>query len=409
MGSRTFRAASVIAASVLLTIGLGAPSGAVVPVGVQREDLAGRFTSEQLPPHLGRVPLLRPPGAPVPPSPAAGASDRLSRLFGDRFAGAWDVPTAAGVQPTVAVTARTADDVAAAQSVVPGIEVVVARHSLAALYAARDAAIAELESAGVASVGAGINVMANTVVVDVDPGGLTTAGLEQLEAVAGRADTTVKVAEIELQNYPNATWGSERVWTPRPPNFIYGCTSGFAMANAFGRFMTTAGHCFPGDGAPVLGSSGDSGPAAARVGTSVGWQGSNGLGDFAAWYNSNVEGYLNGANRKVKGAGSARAGETVCLRGASTAREVCGTVTTVGYRVGGEGVLDDWGVRRAMDGSFCFAAPTAEGDSGSGVYVPSAAGEAVARGIFWGGTTDSKCATDIQRVLSAYSASIVVK
>jgi hypothetical protein len=346
----------------------------------------------------------------MPPSPAATASDRLSKLFGDRFAGAWDVPTAdGGVQPTVAVTGRTTRDVAAARAVVPGIDVVAAQHSLGALYAARDAALADLESAGTQAVGAGINVMANTVVVDVDPDGVTTDGLVQLESVAGRDETTVKVAEIELNNYPNATWGSERIYTPMPPNHVYGCTSGFAMTNAFGRFMTTAGHCFPGDGAPVLGSNGDNGPVAARVGTVVGWQGSNGRGDFAAWYNPNVDGYLNGANRKVKGAGSARVGETVCHRGATTAREVCGTVTTVGYRVGGEGVLDKWGVRRTMDGSFCYSAPTAEGDSGSGVYVPSAAGEAVARGILWGGTTDSKCATDIQRVLSTYSATIVVK
>jgi hypothetical protein len=284
---------------------------------------------------------------------------------------------------------------------VPGAQVVAAKYSLDELTRTEAELAKQLAATGLEEYAVGVNVPTNRAVVYLDSDSRVNDDVaEELRAAAERDDVVVQTVKIAATNYPNGTWAGERIWTTGT-----GCTTGFAMSNAGGRFMTSAAHCFTGNGQTVLGSHSDSGPAAGAIGTVVGFQGTGSVpGDFAAWYNGGADAVINGANRIVKGAENPVWFEQgVCFRGASSGSERCAGVSDVNLLISSAG--------RTFR-AFCIdhgGPPAIAGDSGSAVYRASAANEARARGIVSGTTGTKTCSTPIGTVTSTYAAGVLVK
>jgi hypothetical protein len=359
--------------------------------------------AEKLPGPLGGTPFVgKSVNSAPPPTPATVVSEELSTRFGARFAGSWDLPTRNGMQPTVAVVDPTGADAEAAASVVRNVRVVDAKYSLDELEASHSEALNALERSDLEQWGVGVNVPSNRVVLYIDSDIASDSPVaDDLRALADTPEIVAETVEFQSLNYPNGTWGGERIWTSTA-----GCTTGFAMQNAGGKFMTSAAHCFTGNGQVVRGSHGDNGPSAAQIGTVVGFQPTGSVpGDFAAWYNGGVDAMINGTNRKVKGSENPVLFEqNVCFRGASSAAERCAGVSDVNLTVKADG--------RTFK-AFCIdfgSNPNAKsGDSGSAVYKASAANQARARGILTGRIGTKACSTPIGTVTSTYSASVLVK
>jgi hypothetical protein len=415
---RRARALSIIAAVVLITVGLDAPAGSVDGEDTRVGQRIKLVLSERTPAYLGRTPVLRPDGSPPVPQLTTAASAPLANVLGDRFAGAWDVPTATGSQPTVAVKGRTASDIAAIRRIVPGAEVVDAKHSLIDLNRHRDEALALLDSLGSFSSHAILDAPRNAIELRVDLGdGVSGEAAAQISELAASDVVAVQTTTIRQLNYPNATWGGERFYSPTGA-----CTTGFAIRNGFGNFMTSAAHCFSGQNVEVFGSNGPNGPrvtpAVSRVWT---WEPLGQVrGDFAAWPSAGAEGYLNAANLRVRGWANPSWLEQVCFWGATSNRQKCSAVSATDVIVTQNHPVTEAFERRFP--GFCVRGFEAEqgigGDSGSAMYLrPTVAGETWARGIVSGSDPGNElvsgdaitCGTAIGTVLNAYGATLLVK
>ena len=409
----------VVAATALLTLGMSGVSGAggeptpplPVPGATARAGVvAAPRIDEARPRPLGRAVAASGADVPAAPPVASLASEGLATLLGDRFAGAWDVPTGPRTAvPTVAVVRPTeADRVAVRKLVGPTTDVVAAGHSIKELEATKAELLDKLGASGLDEFAVGVNVPTNTVSAYVDPeSGVSPELSSWLTSVADMSVVVMQTTSMGTAAYPSPVWSGQRLFVGTWTAGVYnGCTTGFAMQNSGGTFMTTAAHCAPNNGAPVFGSGGDGGPVGAQVGTIVGMMGTGAVpGDFAAFYLGGVEGYVNGASRKVKGAANpAWLEQGVCFRGASSATEKCAGVSDVNLTISTGG---------RQFSAFCInhgsGQPAVPGDSGAGVYRAQAAGEANARGIVSGYLGSKTCATPIGSVTGSYGASVLVK
>ncbi len=399
------RGLAFAAALVLATWGQGTASAGTASAAELRARVAA--LAEQLPAPLGgRGSVAAVSGQ----GPAATASAVFEQRFGDRYAGAWDRPAASGPVPVVAVVDPTEADRRIASAVTgPSTEVVAARRSLAELRSLEAQVVATLDQMDPGDRAIGVSLPANSLVVYLDEEAvLAPEGAAWVLDLAARADVAVQSVAMDRRNYPNPEWSGQRIFIPTgQPSQFNACTTGVAMRNALGNFMTTAAHCSNGDGRPVHGAVGDGAAGlGAQVSTIVGWQGQGTVpGDFAAFYYSPAVGFVYGANRSVKGARDPQwLEQNVCFRGATSASEKCAGVSDVNLLVASGGrtfraFCIDFGTRQGALG----------GDSGSAMYQATAAGEANVRGVLWGTIGSRTCGTPVSVIASTYSASVLVK
>ncbi|MCL2423977.1 MAG: S1 family peptidase, partial [Micrococcales bacterium] len=105
--------------------------------------------------------------------------------------------------------------------------------------------------------------------------------------------------------------------------------------------------------------------------------------------------------RPVVGQGTAAVGDRVCTRGASSAKEICGTVRSVGVSLTYLNTQVSGLVRVALEGG-----PLISGDSGAPVYKVGADGSAYAVGI---AVLSDGTFTSISAALSATGTTLVTK
>lgn len=209
-----------------------------------------------------------------------------------------------------------------------------------------------------------------------------------LGALAGASAPAQAAVPVNIWGPTSGYWGGTEITVGEGSAW---CTTGFAIQNAGGKFMVTAGHCA--NEGPRVRQVNANGATGGTIGTLVGIN--NGFGnDFAAYANGGVRGFQNagGYQQKVTGwvSPAGAAGGRACYNG-STTGYTCGTIA---------GVFGD---------RFCLAgAPNAAegGDSGSAVYTEPANGEVRIIGII--NTADS-CGTGVNRILDAYGATLVTE
>lgn len=370
---------------------------------------------------LGQQPTEFPRGSGVPVPIASPQVPQLQGLFGGRFAGAWDVPIAPGrILPTVALVGANPDDAQRVSSLLgtTDVQIVNAHRSLRELEDLRTRVLAELDRAGIRESMVGVNVPANVVTVEVDVGSSVPAWLaDWLVALSNFPGVSVRTAQIGLVDYPNPNVAGQRIWISNSGTTSTSCTSGFAMSNAFGRFMTTAAHCATGNGQTVRGASSDNGPPQGSYGTTIGWQPRGTLaqpsivpGDFVAWYKSDASPFIYGPTRVVRSAAEPLWLEPdICFRGATSGGERCGGVSDVNVLL-----TDEQGRRYS---AFCIGMSQGTnarpGDSGAPIYRAIGSNQASARGVLTytivNSTSFRTCGTTIAAVTSTYNASVLTK
>lgn len=255
------------------------------------------------------------------------------------------------------------------------IEVRRVPHSLAALAAREDRLAKALGARGLTTNASMVDVLQNRVIVYAGP---STAAqiydaLPQLERMAGGAIEVVESdSEPSLDVNKDVALGYALVEGGQKITSGGGCTSGFAVQNGYGPFMLTAGHCVEG--------------------TKTWYQGGAVLGVASTWQNSGsmdagaitTHGYRNNwgriHNTTKDDAHPVTFGvtthnllnQTVCqtgyvttgLDGLQNSSARCGTVTSVSYRP-----------NAAFNATFGSATYMRNhGDSGAGVYWPTAYG-----------------------------------
>lgn len=203
--------------------------------------------------------------------------------------------------------------------------------------------------------------------------------------------------------YPSGAYGGTRIWF-RQSNM--GCTTAFALDTAFGRFMSTAGHCGA-TNETVNSSLGPDGPVTATslgkfTGRILGPTGD--IGIFNTWAYGRQ--YVNfGDTWWVQGAEDPRVNEYVCFSGATTGSLSCGYVTKVNTTV----TTNIGKIGR----QFCTNITARSGDSGAPIFtVASDANRnhlVRARGILSSGGTGLACGTMWSQIAASYNAAIVAE
>jgi hypothetical protein len=193
------------------------------------------------------------------------------------------------------------------------------------------------------------------------------------------------------------------------------CTTAFPVANAYGAFTVTAGHCGEQDDLRVWDANGE--PVATAVTTydwvrSTTWASPGSIrGDVAMFLTPNP---LPAIRITANHARVIRGGEdptilegNVCFRGATTAGERCGAVSRVNQSIIAEG--------RAYPVFCIYKLVGLAGDSGAPMYKKVGTSEARIRGVLsvtWDtdsdGEIDTVCGTPISRVLSITASRLLV-
>ena len=360
---------------------------------------------------LGRSPIQLQMNDAPPPNVAAPRAAELERLFGDRYAGAWDVATAPGIGlATVAVVDPTPADAELAARLLDTDEVQIVRatHSIQELEMKKRAVLEQLAVSGISEYMVGVNVPQNQLTVTVGgPDEVPEAVAQWLVDLSNTDGVSVKREEFRSTSYPNPNQAGQRIVI----NLSWYCTSGFGMSNAFGKFMTTAAHCATANGQAVSGATGDNGTPSGNYGSTTGWQpGGVVPGDFVAFYKSDATALTYGPVRTVKSAADPTwLEQNVCFRGATTSGERCAGVSDVNMAVSVSG----GGLTRQFS-AFCvdFAlagGPPLPGDSGSPMYLGIGADQAAARGVLSGVIGTKGCGTPITSITSTYNATVLTK
>jgi hypothetical protein len=159
------------------------------------------------PPILGRKPAIIPKDSGAMASIASSQVPVLQRAFGERFAGAWDVPIAHGVVlPTVALVGANPDDAQRVSALLAtsDVQVVSAHRSLRDLEGLRDRVLAELGRSGISEYAVGINVPANVVTIAVDLNASIPAWLSKwlidLDSFPGLSVETTRIESVDDPN-----------------------------------------------------------------------------------------------------------------------------------------------------------------------------------------------------------------
>lgn len=336
---------------------------------------------------------------PQPTFTAASVEQRLRSHFGSRFGGVFDRPDPGEYTLVVGATSATPADLDFVEGLGRTVELVEVDHAYVRLEALHTEVDRILRDSGVTALWA-LNPTRNVVEVDVSAlSELPPASATRLRELAALDEIVVREG-FELEptagSYPAPRWSGVRVGVGNA-----GCTTGFAIANGFGRFITTAGHC-GGVNSPVF-ETFNEGPNWTNAGQVdvIRAQAFGGGFDHASFLMPNAEGRVwnGGAFYDVKGVQNAAwLDQGYCFRGATTMGERCAGVQSVGnFTTDGRTVT-----------GFCLGGVVAQrGDSGSGVYKQLGGPNVNAVGIMSGAGPDFSCAADMTTALAAMNSSIV--
>lgn len=220
-------------------------------------------------------------------------------------------------------------------------------------------------------------------------------------------------ATTSSSSYPGPNIGGVRFYFGTI-SALYGCTSGFPVANGFGYFTATAGHCGPQVSTQVWSANAE--PWATTISpydhTRLSKWGTSGaipadVSMFSIPSTLPVIRVSATQNRVIKGGEDPSLLEgDVCFRGATSASERCGNVSDVNLVSVVEG---------RQFPAFCIYKLAANGgDSGAPIYKRVGTDQARIRGIVsfvWDsdgdGVKDKTCGSQVSSVLSATSSSLV--
>lgn len=304
--------------------------------------------------------------------PDAEATAALVGVLGDRFSGTW-VDHETG-RRQVAMVDRGAADGQRVRWVVgqESFDLVEVGRSLAELEELKAAAVKLAKDAGVGYM-IGVNQMENVVDGGIQAESWKDDGMAPLRRLVegSRGALDLELGQINPM-YPNTGVGGVRMWIGLPGG-PSPCSTGFGVSNAYGEFMTGAGHCSYGQtGFNVYNATSDS-----LTCCTAGLAGIVNLShpdiDVLGVLRPTEPQIWNGAvNTWIVGGSNPQMNEPVCYRGASAGVQQCGTISKVNYAVSYE---DAYGLGADYSYSaFCMSGTQANpmvpvgGDSGSAVY-----------------------------------------
>jgi hypothetical protein len=214
--------------------------------------------------------------------------------------------------------------------------------------------------------------------------------------------------------YPGPNIGGVRYYLGTSAQY-YACTAGFPVANGFGYFTATAGHCGPAVNTPIW--SVDAEPWASQITPYdhtrfTTWSTPTGpvIGDVSSFSIPSTLPVIRISSNQVR---YIRGGEDptllendVCFRGATSTTERCGNVSRVNQAIVIEG--------RSFSAFCIYKLAALGGDSGSPLYKKVGTSDARIRGVLsfvWDtdgdGAYDTTCGTPVSAVLRATSSSLV--
>lgn len=349
--------------------------------------------------------------------PDGEASSALEAVLGERFGGTWvDQDTGRRQVAMVRAEGEQLEDVSSLLGLSDLDTVEVAR-SVQELEALK-AEVQKLGDRAGINYMVGINVGDNVVDGVIEVESWSDDRIDELRDLIGRAEgaLVMKLGKI-TSLYSDTNVGDVRMYL----QFSGGdelCTTGFAIGNGFGEFMTSAGHCSWGQtGISVYNSSGD-GCCKSTLAGSVTLS-HNSVDVLAFWRASDPKVWNGSVYPWVRNGVNPQLGESVCYRGATSVVQQCGTVSRVNYSVSYQDFLG-LGPRYNY-AAFCVTGVVPQpGDSGSGIYryrsetldgVPTVDAKGLlAIGLdVVGGTPTHTCGPTIGQVLSATNSQLLVK
>jgi hypothetical protein len=229
-------------------------------------------------------------------------------------------------------------------------------------------------------------------------------------------DTAPAVPAISTtasSSYPDPNIGGFRFYFG-PTSKLFVCTSGFPVVNGFGYFTVTAGHCGPDVNTTIWSSDGE--PWASTITPYdhtrlTKWNPSGTIaGDVSMFSIPSTLPVIRvspSQNRIIKGGEDPTILEgDICFRGASSAAERCGTVSTVNLVSVVEG--------RTFPAFCIYKLSAVGGDSGSPIYKKIDTTQARIRGLvsfIWDsdgdGAKDKTCGSPVSKVLSITASTLV--
>ncbi|ROU06665.1 S1 family peptidase [Lysobacter enzymogenes] len=345
---------------------------------------------------------------------AAAQEKTVEKQLGRNFAGAWLERKADGSFGFVAATTSIKAAKAAA-----GIETRQARHSLAALNAAKGQLDSQLARNGKAPKGVyswAVDLPSNSVVVGVAPGAEDAA--VDFVALSGLDSTAVRFETLaEAPRRLNNIQGGRGYLRDPGDGYLYACSVGFSVTKGTTPGFATAGHC--GDTGEVVYNEDSQWTPGARLGAFAAstMPDGNQTGPDRGWVQvdsnhtllASVYGYGNG-DVAVRGSTEGAVGAALCRSGRTSGWR-CGAIRTKNVTVS---YVDD---SNQPDGTVTGLTQTtacAEGGDSGGSFITSAG---QAQGVLSGGSGSCKGKqgrtgggnsyfTPINSILSAYSLTL---
>ncbi|QQP99471.1 S1 family peptidase [Lysobacter enzymogenes] len=345
---------------------------------------------------------------------AAAQEKTVEKQLGRNFAGAWLERKADGSFGFVAATTSSKAAKAAA-----GVETRQARHSLAALNAAKGQLDSQLARNGKAPKGVyswAVDLPSNSVVVGVAPGSEDAA--VDFVALSGLDSTAVRFETLaEAPRRLNNIQGGRGYLRNPGDGYLYACSVGFSVTKGTTPGFATAGHC--GDTGEVVYNEDSQWTPGARLGAfaASSMPDGNQTGPDRGWVQvdsnhtllASVYGYGNG-DVAVRGSTEGAVGAALCRSGRTSGWR-CGAIRTKNVTVS---YVDD---NNQPDGTVTGLTQTtacAEGGDSGGSYITSAG---QAQGVLSGGSGSCKGKqgrtgggnsyfTPINSILSAYSLTL---